>query len=314
MNNDNLEIEKVINSNTKLIYKIVRKFQVFPGSINWDDCVQAGRLAVVESLLKYNANKRTKLSTFMYIVIKNKVLSEIMGGRKNSCRYDNQHNKLVQYHSKREKPVFIPLTESIDNDGISSYSSILTLNNKNLANNDTPLTNLNLMEEEDMYDKVSQCLTNKYGEKIKDMILAAFDSNNFVKDNYQFIYQNYHLLKPFMSQRAKPIEKMSYHQKHIWNFRLVLGRLAQKALKEDELLSKLFKNKTYVDRDNMLLYAERKKNKCKIQQLQNNKVIAEYPTIVRASRTTGVNGSRISKAIKYKSVLSGFEWRRISNE
>jgi len=308
-----IEIENVINDNIKMIYGIVRNYQVFPDNLNWDDCVQAGRLAILESLLKFNPNKGTKLSSYMYRVIKSRVLTEIMGGRKDAVMYDNQHNRYVQYKSKKEKPQFIPLTETIDDDGISSHTSILSLNNKDVADYTTPLINIDVAENEDIYTKVSKCLADKYGETVRDMILAAFDNNNVVSDNYQFIYNNYHLLKPYMSQRANPIEKMSCHQKHIWNFRLVLGRLAQKALKEDKYLSKIFGRKNYVSRDNILLNKERTTSVTTIQQIQNGKVIAEYPTIVKAARITGIDQSTISKAVKYNRLLKGFKWRRISN-
>ena len=84
------DVNEVIKENEKLITYVIKKF--FPKELGDEDIYQIGRIALWESIIKYNENKGAKFNTFAIACIKLKIAREL---QKRSYKIRAEDNNLI---------------------------------------------------------------------------------------------------------------------------------------------------------------------------------------------------------------------------
>jgi len=218
--------EDAIKRYEPMIHAICYDLRISPTSLHFEDCINAGRLGIIEAVDGWDDSK-SKLSTFMYRCIRCNVMDEMLGAKKYSCLYGNMVSAYSYKKGIAPKVIWCAMDDE-------HYS---------YPDNRTALDDIYLHEQGDLIDRVDQVLTDNFGKRGKDIILRAFDStgksfsNGKVKNNYDFIYKNYHHIRKYLgSQSGRRNTKILYNTNHMWNWRIQFMRLAIKVFAKDDVL------------------------------------------------------------------------------
>ena len=84
------DVNEVIKENEKLITYVIKKF--FPKELGDEDIYQIGRIALWESITKYNETRGAKFNTFAIACIKLKIAREL---QKRSYKIRAEDNNLI---------------------------------------------------------------------------------------------------------------------------------------------------------------------------------------------------------------------------
>lgn len=92
--------EKLFEKNKKLVYKILHSHKIFPNHRLYDDCLQAGLIALYRSIETWDS-KRAKLSTHAFWFIRKGIQEELaktpivyLGGYESMLRHIDKHYTL----------------------------------------------------------------------------------------------------------------------------------------------------------------------------------------------------------------------------
>ena len=232
---ENLDLDQIVKDNEHMLSSIARKyFRIDHTYIGWDDIIQAGRLAIVEAVEKFNPEKNTKLSTYIYIVAKSRMHTAFS----NAKYFSNYHNSTqeIKRNNTQKFTMLITDTNDIDEDGTKYSETVI---------DDKSLENLDKMDQDYIYAKVREAIIKKYGEELLELILHAFDDDiHAALANYDFVYQRQDILRNVLLQhsfRKKTISMKQhvYHYKHMCNYKNSFMVLFKKILLEDTQLNDL---------------------------------------------------------------------------
>ena len=74
------EQEKIILENQKLVYYLVKKFNVVPD--NYEDFVSVGTIGLIKGINSFNIEKGARLSTYVSRCIDNEILMHLRATKK----------------------------------------------------------------------------------------------------------------------------------------------------------------------------------------------------------------------------------------
>lgn len=157
---EGLDVDQVIIAVEPLIFQLYRKYlPTFPK----DECMQLGRMAVAEALKCYKPEKKTSVFSFIYTIVRNKMITGLI--------YEfNLHQKFHKNHDRLDRDVISWVRINHEKNKLRDL----------ISDDNTKMPFDNLFDEEmkqAIHEEIMGYLNNKRykkSERTKNMLLDYF--------------------------------------------------------------------------------------------------------------------------------------------
>lgn len=187
---DNLKAEQLIKEYLPIVKGIATKMGCRYSNIQYDDVIQAGRLAILDACKKYQKNKGMKLSCYIYLVCRSAMFDSLYGNGKHNILYGNLQTRY----------------QKVYNIEYISYD-VYRDNLEYILQYDPSYDNTIKIDRQELITSLRNYLVLNYGTIAAECMIRAFAGKNSkygVSIDYEFISKHYPMLsKHYFQNRGR---------------------------------------------------------------------------------------------------------------